>query len=556
MASRYFGTGETEQRQERGGGTEASVPSGGEPRMALLVGNARYSQGALGNPINDVRLVGDALRRLGFVVTILEDADKPAFHGAVIDFCTRLEQAGSTSVALFYYAGHGIQHDGTNYLLPVKAEIPSSRHLAVGALRVDEIVAELARMPRKANVIVLDACRNNPLPAMSVSSRDVTQGLAALKLPAEGMLVVYSTAAGEVAEDGESDRSPYATALVEALPGLLERGRRIHDVFVEAADRVRQATAGKQKPALYMHGSLPALVVTERDEGRREPPDKPVVASGIDRSGADGDGTVAPVPAPPASTPSRKPWRSLMVGAFGIVVALVALSLAWLGSTKDPTAVLRQLIGAVTGTQRESLASVMASEFPATATPYGYRFEFVEGFCCIGEKEERLGIEAHSRVFFVRDDLPWLAPKGQWNDTWEGFNYFYFADAAHASRFTMADEADWLDLMKFMLGGDESIAKRFNERSWRGTMSITVPSASGPAEQLPCYVADTLIGCLVRSSNPRILYQLLLQEPKLREARTDEARQNLVKARVQKEGGLLMRAAEEHIKWAEKVAGR
>jgi uncharacterized caspase-like protein len=182
MASRYFGSGETEQPRERDGGTEASVPSGDEPRMALLVGNARYAQGALGNPVNDVRLVGSTLSRLGFTVTILENADKPTFHGAVIDFCTRLEQAGSGAVAFFYYAGHGIQHDGTNYLLPVKAEIPSSRHLPAGALRVDEIVTELARMPRKANVIVLDACRNNPLPNMAVSSRDVTQGLAALKL--------------------------------------------------------------------------------------------------------------------------------------------------------------------------------------------------------------------------------------------------------------------------------------------------------------------------------------------------------------------------------------
>ena len=73
---------------------------------------------------------------------------------------------------------------------------------------------------------------------------------------------------------------------------------------------------------------------------------------------------------------------------------------------------------------------------------------------------------------------------------------------------------------------------------------------------VPCYVADTLIGCLARSANPRVIYQLLLQEPRLREARTEEARQNLVKARVQKETGLLMHAAEEHIKWAGQAAGR
>lgn len=520
---------------------EASVPSVGEPRMALLVGNAHYAQGALGNPVNDVRLIGGALSRLGFTVTTLEDADKPTFHGAVVDFCTRLEQAGSAAVALFYYAGHGIQHDGTNYLLPVNANIPSSRHLAVGALRVDEIVAELARMPRKANVIVLDACRNNPLPNMAASSRDVTQGLAALKLPAEGMLVVYSTAAGEVAEDGESDRSPYATALVEALPGLLERGRRIHDVFVEAADRVRQATAGKQKPALYMHGSLPALVVAERDDA---------VSKSMDTQGTDDGSTVVP-DVPPSQAQSRRgPWRRSLVGLSAIAVLAVILSLAWLGWWRLPDGTVAD---SPAGEKRD-LAHILATEFPASQIPVGYRFRAIEPFCCRSdEKEKRLGIESYSRVYFVRDDLPQPTPKA-FIPSWEGFNYIVFTDAERAARYTLAD-LDSLLLVKLMLGDDDAIAKQFNERAWRGTVTVHVSTMSGP-RQLPCYVADTLIGCLVRSSNPRVLFQLLLQEPKLRAARTAEARQNIVEARVQKDVGLLMQAAEEHVKWAQRQADR
>ena len=531
--------------------------------MALLVGNALYVQGALGNPVNDVRLVGSTLRRLGFAVTILENADKATFHGAVVDFCTRLEQAGAASVALFYYAGHGIQHDGTNYLLPVNANIPSSRHLAVGALRVDEIVAELARMPRTANVIVLDACRNNPLPGMAVSSRDVTQGLAALKLPAEGMLVVYSTAAGEVAEDGNSDRSPYATALVEVLPGLLERGRRIHDVFVEAADRVREATSGKQKPALYMHGSLPPLVAAERREARREVVDKPASGSGIDKPAVnDGEvgksavaaDTIGAVPAPlPGPSAVRRPWRRLMIGAFGILLFVGALSLAWYGWVHFSSVLRGAVSGDATGQARQDLGSLLASEFPATATPLGYSFRHVEPFCCIEEEERRLGIERYARVYFIRDGLP--QKPNTWFSTWEGLNYIVFTDADHASRYALAN-LDSLNLMKMMLGNDDEIAKQFNQRAWRGTMTVGVLPMNGSAQQLPCYVADTLIGCLVRSPNPRVVYQLLLQEPKLREARTDEARQNLVKARVQKETGLLMHAAEEHIKWAGQAAGR
>ncbi len=531
MVSRYFGSGETEQPRESDGGTEASAPSAGEPRMALLVGNARYARGALSNPVNDVRLVGSTLSRLGFTVTILENADKPTFHGAVIDFCTRLEQAGSGSVAFFYYAGHGIQHDGTNYLLPVKAEIPSSRHLPAGALRVDEIVAELARMPRKANVIVLDACRNNPLPNMAASSRDVTQGLAALRLPAEGMLVVYSTAAGEVAEDGDKDRSPYATALVEALPGLLERGRRIHDVFVEAADRVRRTTGGKQKPALYMHGSLPAL---EEPEARR--PEIP-----------------EPGAAPAPTAPRRQRWRKPLAWMVGVVATLMALGWATLALEFGPFPATRQLIRDMTETRWERFRSMLGEEFPASLTPSGYRFAFPTGFCCMTASDESYGIEARSRDFFIRDDLPKPASKEPFN-SWEGYNYIFFTDASQAARFKLSD-INSVDLLKVMLGTDEEASQRFSERAWRGTISVTVSSPPEPARELPCYVADTLIGCLARSPNPRVLYYLMLQEPALRMARTEEARQKLVQARVQKEAGLLMHAAEEHVKWAERMAG-
>ncbi|MGD9881964.1 MAG: caspase domain-containing protein [Reyranella sp.] len=450
-----------------------------------------------------------------------------------LDFCTRLEQAGSGAVAFFYYAGHGIQHDGTNYLLPVKAEIPSSRHLPAGALRIDEIVAELARMPRKANVIVLDACRNNPLPNMAVSSRNVTQGLAALKLPAEGMLVVYSTAAGEVAEDGDSDRSPYATALVEVLPGLLERGRRIHDVFVEAADRVRRATGGKQKPALYMHGSLPALEEPEARVGDIAASEREVPAS--------------------APTSRRQRWRRPLAWTVGVVAALMALGWATLALESRPFSAARQLIREMTETRWERFRSMLGEEFPASITPSGYRFAHLGGFCCVTSNDEGYGIEARGRDFFIRDDLPKPASKEPFN-SFEGYNYIFFTDAGHAARFKLADIKS-ADLLKVMLGTEEEATQRFNERAWRGAMSVTVTSSPEGSRELPCYVADTLIGCLARSPNPRVLYHLMLQEPALRTARTDEARQKLVQARVQKEAGLLMHAAEEHVRWAERMAG-
>jgi hypothetical protein len=196
---------------------------------------------------------------------------------------------------------------------------------------------------------------------------------------------------------------------------------------------------------------------------------------------------------------------------------------------------------------------MLGEEFPASITPSGYRFAHLGGFCCMTSNDESHGIEARGRDFFIRDDLPKPTSKEPFN-SFEGYNYIFFTDAGHAARFKLSDIKS-IDLLKVMLGTEEEAAQRFNEGAWRGTMSVTVTSPPEPARELPCYVADTLIGCLARSPNPRVLYHLMLQEPALRAARTEEARQKLVQARVQKEAGLLMHAAEEHVKWAERMAG-
>jgi TPR repeat protein len=282
MATRFFGAG---QPQPSSDPDASSRPSPGGPetislappeaqatapehRLALLVGNARYAQGTLANPVNDVRLVGNVLRALGFAVTIVEDVDKAGLQAAVVAFCVQLEKAGPGAVALFYFAGHGIQHQGSNFLLPVGADIPSTRYLPALAVPADEILVELTRARRKANVIILDACRNNALPGLEGESRDIMQGLAALKLPPDGVLVAYSTAAGAVAEDGDGRHSPYAEALAQALPSLLEPGKRLHDVFIEAAERVKEVTGARQAPALYLQGTLPPLSVDDADRER------------------------------------------------------------------------------------------------------------------------------------------------------------------------------------------------------------------------------------------------------------------------------------------------
>lgn len=241
--------------------TSESLP---EKRLALLIGNSRYKLAPLANPGRDVELIGDVLASLGFSVTMLKDADKAAFEQAIGDFRAQLDAADRGAVALFYFAGHGMQHGGMNYLLPVDLDLPSNHYLRQRAISLDEVVESLGRHHRKATIVVLDACRGATADA-SVMSGHLAEGLAALTRTPDDMLVVYSTAAGALADDGDGMNSPYATALAQSLPSVLEPNRRLHDVFVETSDRVRQMTSGKQNPALYLQGSLPALAINEAD---------------------------------------------------------------------------------------------------------------------------------------------------------------------------------------------------------------------------------------------------------------------------------------------------
>ncbi len=246
----------------------ATRPEATEARFALLIGNGRYPNANLNNPVCDVRLLAQVLTSLGFTVTTIENATQSQMQDALAQFYARIDGAGSNTAAFIYFAGHAFQDHGTNFLLPAGVSLPSNARLPARAIAVDDIVASVARTKRKINVLVLDACRKFPIGAMS-PSQDMRQGLASLKLPPAGMLVVYSTAAGTTAQDGKNQpNSPYATALAQSLPGLLDHGKRVHDVFVEAADRVRDASGNEQNPALYLQGSLPPLQVTEVDRER------------------------------------------------------------------------------------------------------------------------------------------------------------------------------------------------------------------------------------------------------------------------------------------------
>ena len=193
-----------------------SAPAHAQERVALVIGNGKYVNATpLPNPANDARAVATALRAVGFEVVEGIDLGRTAMEERVRAF---LNKAGAAKVALIFYAGHGLQVDGRNYLVPVDAKLESASDLNFGTVELDKILASLDD-PARANIIILDACRDNPL-ARSFASRTrsaaVGTGLAAYTALGTGTLIAFSTAPGKVAVDGLGANSPFTEALIEA----------------------------------------------------------------------------------------------------------------------------------------------------------------------------------------------------------------------------------------------------------------------------------------------------------------------------------------------------
>ena len=182
-------------------------------RIALVVGNSAYENMPLANPVNDARLIAETLRELGFDVVEQIDADQKAMKIAIFDLGDRLEAAGKDAVGMFFYAGHGLQVGGQNYLVPIDAAITKERHVAIEAVSAEWVLGQMKFAGNAMNFVVLDACRNNPL---TRSFRSATRGLAQMD-SVRGSLIAYSTSPGGVAVDGEGVNSPYSAALAREL---------------------------------------------------------------------------------------------------------------------------------------------------------------------------------------------------------------------------------------------------------------------------------------------------------------------------------------------------
>ncbi|MCC8235986.1 caspase family protein, partial [Pinisolibacter aquiterrae] len=232
----------------------AGSPALADKRVALVIGNGHYrNANPLPNPTNDARAMAEVLRNTGFDVTEALDADKVTMSKD-IDLFT--EKAYGADLAVFYYAGHGMQVEGRNYLVPVDAELTSPAHLKTRAVSIDDVLTALPADPA-VGVIILDACRDNPL-ARSLAARlpasrsvGVSSGLAPIQTSTSGagtggVLIAYATDPGAVALDGDGTaNSPYTTALIRHLasPGV-----EIQTALTRVRGDVATATDGRQKP--------------------------------------------------------------------------------------------------------------------------------------------------------------------------------------------------------------------------------------------------------------------------------------------------------------------
>ncbi len=208
-------------------------------RTALVVGNSAYPFGALINPANDAKLIAETLKKTGFDVTVVLDANRVTLQTALLDFSRDIRS--KDTVGLFYYAGHGAQVGGANYLIPIDADIKSESEVKIFGINVDEFVSTLERADGRTNIVILDACRNNPFGS---SARSVNRGMALPDAPA-GTFVALSTSPGAVALDGEGQNSPYAEALSQSM---LEPNVSIEQAFKVTRRLVLQNTKQKQVP--------------------------------------------------------------------------------------------------------------------------------------------------------------------------------------------------------------------------------------------------------------------------------------------------------------------
>lgn len=211
-----------------------------QPKEALLIANGKYSHFAgLANPGPDSAKLGAALEQLGFRVRVVRDGNREEMLDAISEFERGLRNTGA--IAFFHYGGHGVQVDGKNYLLPADADIPDERRVATRAVALDEVMTAMDAAAARASIIVIDACRDNPLPAGS--GRNLARGLSVVGMKPKNSIVIYAAEAGSKALDGL-----FTPILAVALQ---QKGRTIDQVMKSVRSEVYAKSSGQQTPGEY-----------------------------------------------------------------------------------------------------------------------------------------------------------------------------------------------------------------------------------------------------------------------------------------------------------------
>ncbi|MDG2196304.1 MAG: caspase family protein [SAR324 cluster bacterium] len=208
-----------------------------DKRQALVIGNSDYAYaGMLANPVNDANAIGKTLEQLGFEVTTVTDANQKTMERSIRNFGKQLKQ--KKGVGLFYFAGHGMQFDGENYLLPTDIDPSTEEDVRYDAVPLGKLLAQLRAADNGMNVVVLDACRNDPF---ARSFRSSSRGLAQVTAPT-GSFISYATAPGSVAADGDGENGLFTAKLLKHMntPGL-----KLEDVFKQVRVDVQRESGNR-----------------------------------------------------------------------------------------------------------------------------------------------------------------------------------------------------------------------------------------------------------------------------------------------------------------------
>jgi hypothetical protein len=212
-----------------------------QKRLALVIGNANYQYGGtLRNPINDVKSMQTALEKLGFTVMKCENCNQSNMKRQIDDFGIKLK---NYDVGLFFYAGHGVQVKGNNYLIPVDSKLDDERDVEYNCVMAGRVLSKMESAKSKINLIILDACRDNPFERSwnrSVSSK----GLAFMNAPS-GSLIAYATSPGNTASDGKGQNGLYTSAILQYIG---QNNLQIEDMFKKVRQMVIKDSGGKQIP--------------------------------------------------------------------------------------------------------------------------------------------------------------------------------------------------------------------------------------------------------------------------------------------------------------------